>query len=375
MARIWADRVRDSTTTTGTGTITVSGSAPRAFQAFGAKLSTNDTFLYAIVSQSANEWEVGEGIWLGSNQFSRSAALVRDGSSGVATLVNFSGGTKDVWIDFPAKFGSREVLASTRNFYVRTDGSDSNNGLSNTAGGAFLTVDKAIAVGSSTLDIGGQIFNINIADGAYGTCTLLDWVGTSPDQYVNIIGNTTTPANVTFTSTTSFVPPIACFSTTKAWKLQGIKLIASGAAAFTPLLWVIGNSCNVRVSNMDFGAARTDSPQICVEAGGFLDFVGSNNFSGATAGYMILADQAGMVATNGATTYVFSNNPNYSSSTINSSKGGVVNMPSATFTNGATVTGTRFVNDSGGGINTSGGGANYFPGNVAGTTTAPGWYT
>ena len=62
---------------------------------------------------------------------------------------------------------SKEVLTANRTYYVLTTGSDSNTGLANTSGGAFLTIQKAIdTVGS--LDL--SIYNVTIQVGA-GTYT------------------------------------------------------------------------------------------------------------------------------------------------------------------------------------------------------------
>ena len=97
----WADRVADTSTTTGTGNITVSGSAPAGFITFSAipSIATNDTFYYAIADQSGSAWEVGLGTWNGSNVIARTTVLA---SSNSGSLVNFTSGALNVWLDMPA---------------------------------------------------------------------------------------------------------------------------------------------------------------------------------------------------------------------------------------------------------------------------------
>lgn len=95
MTHIHADRIVDSATTTGTGNFTVAGAPPQTFRTLSAVLSTNDTFFYVIGHQSADEWEVGLGTYVGTNEFSRSAIA----SSNSNNAVSFSAGTKDVFID------------------------------------------------------------------------------------------------------------------------------------------------------------------------------------------------------------------------------------------------------------------------------------
>jgi hypothetical protein len=99
MAFITADRVKDTSTTTGTGNITVSGSAPFGYRTFSTVLSVSDTFYYAIQGQSTSEWEVGLGTYVSSNQFSRTTVLA---SSASGSAVSFSSGTKNVFITLPA---------------------------------------------------------------------------------------------------------------------------------------------------------------------------------------------------------------------------------------------------------------------------------
>lgn len=93
MARIIADRVRDTTTTTGTGAVTVSGTAPQTYRTFSAVCTTGDTLPYFIQHQTADEWEVGIGTYSAANQLTRTTVL---SSSNSGSAVSFSAGTKDV---------------------------------------------------------------------------------------------------------------------------------------------------------------------------------------------------------------------------------------------------------------------------------------
>jgi hypothetical protein len=99
MAFITADRVKDTSTTTGTGNITVSGSAPFGYRTFSTVLSVGDTFYYAIQGQATAEWEIGVGTYASTNQFARTTVLA---SSASGSAVSFSSGTKNVFITLAA---------------------------------------------------------------------------------------------------------------------------------------------------------------------------------------------------------------------------------------------------------------------------------
>jgi len=96
MTWILADRVKETSTTTGTGDITLAGAVTQ-FRAFSAVCADLDEVPYVIVGQSGTEWEVGEGVWHTGNTLTRTRVKA---SSNAGALVNFSAGTKDVFIDF-----------------------------------------------------------------------------------------------------------------------------------------------------------------------------------------------------------------------------------------------------------------------------------
>jgi hypothetical protein len=98
MALVLADRVKETTGTTGTGTVTLLG-AVSGYQSFSVVGNANTTY-YAIVG-ATTEWEVGIGTYTSSGTtLSRDTVLA---SSNAGSLVTFSAGTKDVFVTQPAE--------------------------------------------------------------------------------------------------------------------------------------------------------------------------------------------------------------------------------------------------------------------------------
>ena len=94
MALVVKDRVRENSTTTGTGTFTLSG-AVTGFQTFSIAIGNGNTTYYCIVNQG--EWEVGLGT-VGAGTLSRDTVL----SSSTGSKVSFTSGTKDVFCTYPS---------------------------------------------------------------------------------------------------------------------------------------------------------------------------------------------------------------------------------------------------------------------------------
>lgn len=95
MPKLFSDRTKETSTSTGTGNITLLGAVAQ-HQAFSnTYLVQNSNIPYAIVGQSGTEWETGNCTMLTSTTFSRDSVVA---SSNNNALVNFSAGTKDVFV-------------------------------------------------------------------------------------------------------------------------------------------------------------------------------------------------------------------------------------------------------------------------------------
>jgi len=98
MALVLNDRVKETSTTTGTGDFTLAG-AVTDFESFNSGVGTGNTTYYAIVNPGQNEWEVGLGTLSASTTLQRTTII---SSSNSDAAVTFTSGTKDVFCTLPA---------------------------------------------------------------------------------------------------------------------------------------------------------------------------------------------------------------------------------------------------------------------------------
>ena len=157
MALVIADRVRETTTTTGTGTVNLGGAVSN-FETFTANLSNSDTTYYSIVDNTNGAFEVGLGTFAtGSpNTLARTTVIASSNSN---SAVNFGSGTKDVFITIPAT----KMIVKDASGNVSIDGdvtvSDGTNDF-----------DVASHDGTNGLKLGGTVVTssaaeLNILDG------------------------------------------------------------------------------------------------------------------------------------------------------------------------------------------------------------------
>ena len=135
MALVINNRVRELTSTTGTGAVTLGG-AVGGFQTFAAGIGNSNTTYYAISINSESEWEVGLGTLNGdSSTLTRTTVLE---SSNSDSAVDFSAGSKEVFCTLPSEKA------------VYLDASDNQVG-----GFSSLAADTSPQLGGD-LDVNGQ---------------------------------------------------------------------------------------------------------------------------------------------------------------------------------------------------------------------------
>jgi len=196
MALVVKDRVRETTSSSGTGAITLLG-AVSGFQSFSVIGNSNTTY-YAIVDNLNNTWEVGIGTYLSSGpSLSRDTVLE---SSNSGSLVSFGSGSKDVFCTYPAE---RSVYFDAANSAITIPS------LSST------TVD-ATTVNATTADLTNlEVSNLKAKDGtsagsianSTGVVTLSSVILTTADISGGSLNNATvgatTPSTGSFTTLTA----------------------------------------------------------------------------------------------------------------------------------------------------------------------------
>jgi hypothetical protein len=256
--------------------------------------------------------------------------------------------------------GAREVLTADRTYYVLTTGSDTNTGLTNTAGGAFLTIQKAI---DTVCSLDCSIYNVTIQVGA-GTYTqplTLKYVLGSGTYTIQ--GDTTTPSNVTISTTSA-----SCFSISghpTPWSIKGFKMQTTTSGQ---CLYATNNATLLVTGNVEFGACA-GYHIFCSTA--VVNITSNYRITGG-ANCHINCVNSGVITFGGGTTTTGVGTLAFGQFCFVNRGAGVIHY-GGTFS-GGTYTGTRYLGASVAYIDTNGGGANYFPGNAAGSVSSGAQY-
>lgn len=332
------------------GTITAPGSNPRIDRA----VIDAATGILSIITGTAAGSPVAPAIPLGKLPV---AQILLQTSSTTITNAMITDEREFV------ESNGRIVLTGALSLYVRTDGSDSNSGLANTAAGAFLTIQKAINVAAS-LDLNGQTVTINVADGTYtGNVTVNGpWVGTGT---VQLTGNTTTPANCILSTTSA-----DCIDVNPGGTLsvKGFKLATTTSGS-----GIISKGVVTVNGNMNYGAVASGYMHLQALNGGEIDVLNSYTISG-NAGYHLYAGDHGRIIYNATLTVTLSGTPAFGGAFAQASRLGDMGIPSGFVTFSGSATGTRYVVNGNSIIDTTAGGGTYLPGNAAGSTATGGQY-
>ena len=212
MAYIQKDRVKETTTTTGTGAVTLAG-AVAGFQAFSAVMTApSDTCYYVIVSGTGTDWETGTGTYSSASVLTRTTVL---SSSNSGNAVSFSAGTKDVFMGPIANqvndiahggTGATTAADARTNLGVSTGTVTSVSGTGTVSG---LTLTGTVT-SSGSLTLGGTLSAISLTTGVSGTLPVANGgtgVTTSTGTTNVVLSNS--PTLVTPLSNTLSAIPVA----------------------------------------------------------------------------------------------------------------------------------------------------------------------
>ena len=149
MPLVVRDRVQETSNTTGTGTFTLAG-AVSGFQSFSTIGNGNTTY-YAIVG--GTEWEVGIGTYTSSGTTLSRTTVLESSNSG--NLVNFSAGTKNVFVTYPAEEAVYQDETGTAYApqFAASNGLNVNNGTIGTSY-TFPTGYNSVEAGDITIGSG-----------------------------------------------------------------------------------------------------------------------------------------------------------------------------------------------------------------------------
>lgn len=234
MPLVIADRVRETSTTTGTGTLTLDG-AVTGFRTFSSAIGNTNTCYYTITMNG--DYEVGLGT-VGAGTLARTTVLKSSNSN---TAVNFGAGTKDVFVTYPADkavvtdntqtftaaqtfraaSAIRSEAASTQDAIVIAGRAGGSSSYASTITPTTLSANRTVTIPDETFTIGYRnipavgtktgSYSLAVGDvgkyvqlGSGGSITIPDATFAEGDV-ISIFNNTTGNITITCSITTAYI--------------------------------------------------------------------------------------------------------------------------------------------------------------------------
>jgi hypothetical protein len=212
MALVIKDRIKEVTTTTGTGTVTLGG-ASTGFRSF-ADIGNANTTYYCI--SGGSQFEVGIGTYTASGT-TLSRDTVLSNSLGTTALINFSAGSKDVFVTYPsdkALLGDTSAVSSTGTGSVVLSDSPTITGNANLGSATVDIANPTVNIGQGVVGVGQTV---NIAQGGEAGIVNIGhsevgFTASTTTIFGNVILGTNTTDTITFESPTQYTQGITVSS-------------------------------------------------------------------------------------------------------------------------------------------------------------------
>lgn len=271
-------------------------------------------------------------------------------------------------------------LTASKTYYVGgTGASDSNDGLSATVTGGhgpWATLQHAENV-IAGYNLNGFSIAINVAHGSFAPIRLLAVAGAGG---VNYIGDPTSPGSCVISGAGLAQTCITAGDCGAAHTFNGFALTTSGTFVSDPMngVHVYGSGTKVSLSNMSYGACP--GGHYTVEQGASLTILGTETVTGGCAGSTggngahANCSNTGQLQTPAPIPLTVTNAVSFAAGWFTSGGCALGQLLYSTITGGSNVTGQRYTVSQNAVISSNGGGANYYPGTVAGVSSSGGQY-